>query len=536
MSQMVRFVLFSACLLYGKSNMAFLFHRRSYRWGTAFILLIFAVNMPAQESHTSPALTAFVFFQKTSAFAKRKPPKVFQEVVDEVQADLKASGVSAVIRTDDASSGAEFPMYAVQDLARASKAEFLLYVVVDRPMTKWVKVTVQCFDASGLQIWVEEASPGHEWTPSKGERNALKKLHAELIQRLAQPGLFRASAQPQGSLPSSAPGLVAVPPPQPTATISGPGPAVSTESHNESHQTVRLASGTPVRLILAETLSSRTASPGTPVKLQVMGDVKVGDLVVIANKAPGTGTVKTAEAAGRAWHAGNLLLKLQTVTLLDQRQQPLQAWNAVKGAPTGADIEWVNAVTQSYGFMLLALPFAPLQHGNQALLYKGTLIEAITDGDVLLPRDVIEKAQPKPAEPRSGPASVTVYYPDVGGGSSVDIWCGAVKVGHVHRGGKLTLTLPAARYWFRFGPRQRVMLTPLDAEKGAEQYVSVIASRYRNEERLQTGWQEHMAVVPHDVGEMQSADTTTEKSDHVLTADKLDLAQLQADPQERKKK
>lgn len=520
--------------------MVFLLHLGFSRWGAVFFLLI-AVHMPAQQSPSSPAQTTFVFFQGTSRLARVRQNALvrqdaFPQVVDDLREYLKANGVATVIHSDDLSSGAALPLYAVLDLARAAKASYLLYVVVDRPATRWLKVTVQCYDISiGQQIWAEEALPGHESSPGKGERDALKKLHAELDWRLGQPGLFRASAQAQESTPSPAPDLAAVPAPQPTVATPTSA-AVNTEDHNPSQQMIRLASGTPVHLILAETLSSKTASAGTHVKLQVMGDVKVGDWVLIANKAPAAGTIKSAEAAGRAWRAGHLLLNLQTVTLLDQRQQPLQAWNAVKGAPTGADIEWINAVTQTYGFALLALPFAPLQHGNQAFLPKGTVIEAITDGDVLLPRDVIEKAQPKLAEPRSGPALVTIYYPDVGGGASVPFWCGALKVGHLHRGGKLTLTLPPGRYWFRFGPSKRAMLTELDAENGVEQYVAVVASRYKNESPPQTGWALHMVVVPHDVGELQSADTTAAKSDHVLPADKLDLAQLQADPHERKKK
>jgi len=515
--------------------MLFLVRSGFSRWNSVFFLLFVALNTAAQQGPTQPAPTAFVFFQKTTNSAKLNSPKAFQEVIDEVQADLKRNGIGAVIRTDELSSGAELPMYAVQDLARASKAAFLLYVVVDRLLKRWIKVTVQCFDVSGQQIWAEESSAGHEWTAGKGERNALKKLHDELTHRFEDPSTFRASVQPQESTAPPVPEVAAVSNTQPTDAT--PAAAVHAEGHDPSQGMILLASGTPVHLILAETLSSKTATAGAPVKLQVMGDVKVGERVVIANKAMATGTIKSAEAAGRAWHAGHLLLNLQTVTLLDQRQQRLQAWNAVKGAPTGADVEWASAITQSYGFALLALPFAPLQHGNQAFLYKGTLIEAVTDGDVLLAREVVEKSQPKPAEPRTGPASVTIYYPDVGGGSSrVPIYCGALKLGHLRRGGKLTLTLPQATYWFRFWPGKRALLTELDADNGAEQYVAVVASRYVSASPPRSGWTVQMVVVPHDVGEMQSADTTAAKSDHVLTADKLDLARLQADPRAKKQK
>ena len=225
---------------------------------------------------------------------------------------------------------------------------------------------------------------------------------------------------------------------------------------------------------------------------------------------------------------------MQTVTLVNRKEQQLEAWNASKGADTGAAIEWTNAVIQSYGFALLALPFAPLQHGNQALLYKGTVLDAVTTGDTLLARDEIEAAQPEPPEPHIGPANATVYYPDLGHGSSVDIWCGQLRVGRLRRGGKLTLILPPARYWLRLGPGGRAMMTPLDAESGAEQYVSVVVTRVTSTQ-LETYWPPHLSVVPHDIGEAQAADTTTAKSQHVLTADKLDLSQLQTDPHKKNK-
>jgi hypothetical protein len=53
--------------------------------------------------------------------------------------------------------------------------------------------------------------------------------------------------------------------------------------------------------------------------------------------------------------------------------------------------------------------------------------------------------------------------------------------------------------------------------------------------QLETYWPPHLSVVPHDIGEAQAADTTTAKSQHVLTADKLDLSQLQTDPHKKNK-
>jgi hypothetical protein len=464
---------------------------------------------------------------------KLSTPEVFREVVNDIQGYLKDGGVSTISREDDLSSGVELPVFAVQEMAHASNADYLLYVAVDRPAMKWLKVTVECYDESGRHIWTEESSAGMELSGGKGERDALKRLHTKLDQRLGQPGLVRASPGQPEPAPVPVPGQVTASQPEQASSAPAPTPAVTTDNHAESQPTLRLAGGTPVHLLLAETLSSKNAKPGSAVKFQVLGDVKVGDLVVIANKAPAVGAIETAESAGRSWHAGRIVLRLKNVTPLNQQQQPLQAWNAAKGKDTNAVENWTNAVAQSYGFALLLLPFAPLQHGNQAFLYRGTVVEAVTEGDALLTRADLEAVQPKLAEPPHGPSSVTFYYPDLQDGGAVDIWCGQVKIGHLHRGGKFTIALPPGNYWVRLWNGGRAVITPVDAQDGGEEFVAVSLSR--TQVGMNVSWRPQLVVIPHDVGEAQSADATNAKAQHVQTADKVDLALLQADPHTKKK-
>jgi hypothetical protein len=481
-----------------------------------FLFLIFAPHLPAwaQVEPTGSPQTAFVFFQRTRGHARNSTPDVFKQVVDDIQGYLKANRVAVVI--DVPSWGDELPLPAVQQMAHDSKAAYLLYVVIDRPATKWLKVTVQCYDAMGQQIWVEQSSAGREWSGGKGVRDVLRKLHEQLNKRLGQPGLLAASSEQK-----------------PPLTASGENPAAPAREGEDSRDIVRLANGTPVHLLVAEPVSSKTAKPGDVIKLQVLGDVKVGDLVVIANKAPGFATIETAKSAGRAWRTGTVALKLQTVTLLNQLQQPLRAWSAIKGIDTNAGVAWTNAVVQSYGFALLFLPLAPLQHGNEALLRRGTVLEAVINGDVKLPRAAIEAVQPKPAEPRQGPASVTIYYQEIGNTPVVEVWCGEVKIGRLRKGHRFTMTLPPGKYWLRTWKRD--LTTSLDAEVGGEHYVNVIVSSEQIGGPLNTALRPHFSVVPHDVGEAQSADTTPAKSQDVLDVAKLDLAQLQADPHVKKK-
>jgi hypothetical protein len=510
------------------------------RSGLALFLLLSAPYARArhQATVTPSPQTTYVYFQRARRHEKFSTPEVFQQVVNEIHEYLSANRVVALTEGNGLSVGTELPLSAVQEMARDSGAAYLLYAVVDRPRFKWLKVTVQCFDTSGQEVWREEASAGGGLTGGTAPHDTLQKLRDELNLRLGQPGLQqRASAQKQAPSVSSSDQKsvstesISEARPLVTASETQPAPPVDLEG---SGATVRLANGTPVHLLLVESVSSKSAQQGGPVKLQVLGDVKVGNLVVIANKAPATAIVETAQGAGRAWRRGSLLLKLGTVTLLNEQQQPLRAWNAVLGKDTEAAADWTNAVLQSYGFALLFLPFAPLQHGNEAVMHQGTVLEAVINGDILLSRAAIEASQPVPAQRRHGPASVTFYYPDFAEGNSVGVWCGQVKVGLLKRGGKFTLILPPGRYWLRTWNSRRSPIAELVVEDGDEQYVRAIPTSHRT--GLDVTWQEHFAVVPHDVGEVQSAETSSAKSPNVQDPSKLDLALLQSDPRVKQRK
>ena len=71
-------------------------------------------------------------------------------------------------------------------LAREAGAGHLLYVTVDRPLTKWVKITVQCYDLAGKQLWQEEASNGGGMSGKGGLAKTLTKLREQLQARAGQ--------------------------------------------------------------------------------------------------------------------------------------------------------------------------------------------------------------------------------------------------------------------------------------------------------------------------------------------------------------
>ena len=308
----------------------------------------------------------------------------------------------------------------------------------------------------------------------------------------------------------------------PASPSSSVLPTTQTADTNSANL-IRLPNGKPVRLLLLDSLSSKTAKAGDQIKLQVLDDVKIGNLVVVAGKTPASGTITETHAAGRAWRKGDLAIRLDSVTLVNQQALPLEFATNTAGDPTNAALGWTLFIMQTEGLGLLALPFAPLQHGNQALMRRGTVMEAVTRGEILLDRASIEAAQPKVSVAQTGPASVTIYFPDFEETHFTEIWCGAVKLGVVKRGRKLTVRLPAGKYYFRL--RKKSPASDFDLEDGVEYYVRLgLLQPAVSPDGSISG----LTMMTHDIGEVESIDTRAVDPKSLTDISKMDLALLQA--------
>ena len=168
------------------------------------VILCSALLSVAQEQSAPAAATAravptasteqtkvFVFVQRTDRHAKYSSPDVFHSVLKDLMDYLKGKNVAIAVDEFGGRNSAEgaTPMETVFNIARDAKASSVLYVVVDRPKTKWIKMTVQCFDMSGKQLWQEEASSGGGLSGAHGLEVTMKKLQAQLDKRVAQEGL-----------------------------------------------------------------------------------------------------------------------------------------------------------------------------------------------------------------------------------------------------------------------------------------------------------------------------------------------------------
>ena len=163
-----------------------------------------AIASIAQEQDTSQRNTApssaianadqdkvFVFVQRTDRHAKYSSPEVFHDVLNDLLNYLKTKNVAIAIDEFGGRNHAEgaTPLNTIFMIAHDSKASSVLYVVVDRPLTKWLKITVVCFDMNRKMLWQEEVSSGGGLSGAHGFQMCTTKIHAQLDKHVGQPGL-----------------------------------------------------------------------------------------------------------------------------------------------------------------------------------------------------------------------------------------------------------------------------------------------------------------------------------------------------------
>jgi hypothetical protein len=177
------------------------------------LVFFFATLSLAQEPSTAPQSTTpapatapaeqkkvFVFVQRTDRHAKFSKPEVFHTVLNDLMKYLKTKNVAIAIDEFGGRSYAEgaTPLDTIFTIARDSKASSVMYVEVDRPMTKWLKITVQTFDMNREELWKEEVSSAGGMTGSHGLEVCTKKIREQLDKRVGRDGLpiLAASKEP----------------------------------------------------------------------------------------------------------------------------------------------------------------------------------------------------------------------------------------------------------------------------------------------------------------------------------------------------
>jgi hypothetical protein len=143
-----------------------------------------------------------------------------------------------------------------------------------------------------------------------------------------------------------------------------------------------LEDGTPVRLVLTETISSADQHKGNLVSFAVTEDVKIGDVIVIPKGALAWGTITTVKSKRRLGRPGTLDVTINKVRLADGERVALNTVQGGNGDSHQGEMAGAMAVTGVF-----AWPVAPaflLMHGKDITMPKGTETTAFVKGDDVL--------------------------------------------------------------------------------------------------------------------------------------------------------
>jgi len=148
--------------------------------------------------------------------------------------------------------------------------------------------------------------------------------------------------------------------------------------------TLNLQDATPVRLRLARNLSSADATTGETVTFEVLDDITVDGLLVIARGGTAIATVTQAQHKRRLARGGKLDVNIDYVRLTNGDKVALRAIKDVSGGGhTGA---MTGAIVATSLVFWPAAPFFLFIHGKDATIPKGTEITAYVNGDIHLDR------------------------------------------------------------------------------------------------------------------------------------------------------
>jgi hypothetical protein len=158
------------------------------------------------EVHAQSLNGSYIAAFRTSKHVMASKPEVFHDVVEEVvrylddkRVDLVSDPLRPRIETQDAIS-----IDSLIKIVKDAGASYLLYIIVDRPVSQWLKVTVQCYDLDQKMLWQESAgyTGAFDVNSKKALPEIMKRLDKELSPRLDHPGLML-KKDPQSPSPSS---------------------------------------------------------------------------------------------------------------------------------------------------------------------------------------------------------------------------------------------------------------------------------------------------------------------------------------------
>jgi hypothetical protein len=197
-----------------------------------------------------------------------------------------------------------------------------------------------------------------------------------------------------------------------TASVAPSSPA-SVSPHT-------LMDGTPIKLRLAQTISSADAKVGQEIPFEVVEEVKVDDLVVLPKGTTAIGTVTEANPKKSMGRAGKLNLSISYARLSDQEKVALRA---VKDSKGGGHVgAMTGAIVATSIVFFPAAPLFLFVHGKDITIPQGTEITAFVEGDMHL--DLARFGAPAPLAPaaqQAEPSQASLFIESTPPGADIEV-------------------------------------------------------------------------------------------------------------------
>ncbi len=157
------------------------------------IAVFFASAWAQTENVQVPAIQGvYIITYRSPAHVRSSSPEVFHAAASDIRKTLADKGVRIVqdrergfIENESKMSTGNMTM-----LAKESGAGSLLFVTVDRPTTKWIKLVLRAYDLDGSLLWEENVDSGMSaMSGGSGYKKCFEKLEKVIAKRIGGPGL-----------------------------------------------------------------------------------------------------------------------------------------------------------------------------------------------------------------------------------------------------------------------------------------------------------------------------------------------------------
>lgn len=261
---------------------------------------------------------------------------------------LRGKNVPIVVdpERDAIESESEMSVASMLNIARQLRATSLLFITVDRPLTKWIKVIVQAYSLDGKLLWSEDASDNGSLTGKGGYEKTLKRIEEDLEKRLGKEGL---SVVEEGVAPQDA----------------------------AKQALVHVARDTPIKLKFAQSLGPKRAVVGERVEMTVAEDFVADGWVVVPGRTRVLGTVTTGKKKEKAGNSHDLALEVDYIAM-GERHVKLGGRQFAKGR-TSVDTKVASTIFLGLTGYFLA------REARAVTIPEGTVLMAWVDEDIDLP-------------------------------------------------------------------------------------------------------------------------------------------------------